>query len=360
MNALFLCLSFCFSHSLLTITYFIRLCYCFFSSPFFLPLVSHYYYQGNKRLNSSKAAGYTFTYIRQQGNRTLTRREEQDPAGLLKGIYWIQDPNGIYRLISYQAHPDQRFRAQVLTNRPGEVNETFPDVSEDDDSTTTTSASLITTTTLMLTERPSSGPVSSSSHQISCSKGEAANGGIENLIMMSTSSTNTESTTETGSNDETTNESTTTDTDVSTSNEPTETTTADTGSETTQTYDSDEPPGPLPDEDKKEEDALRYFLEYRVFVDKGGSIYRKEGTDESGRVIGTYMFLVDDKMDNNGSQEQQRSISISGRKEALKPKIKTVDTGVTSSHKDAAFVPLIRNPLMTARLRRQQKQTRGV
>jgi len=50
--------------------------------------------------------------------------------------------------------------------------------------------------------------------------------------------------------------------------------------------------------------ALKYFMEYRIHLMNGGSIYRKEGTDSQGKVIGSYMFLVHDRDDINHKREQ--------------------------------------------------------
>ena len=390
--------------------------------------------------------GYTFTFIRQDGNRTLTRKESQDSSGSLKGIYWIQDPNGIFRLISYEADPDQRFQAQVLTNRPGEVNVTFPSPFSGMEqpplvrTTTAAAASAVITTMTPMSPRPSSSnrsdeaslPSSSTRTDSSFDQVSSNCSGTveaEDLVMIAAGSENMTTTTEmtpvssssdpqfetlfpatdvipvttvtapdttsdamttSGRREEeeeesvtekkksidehrsnasnglvrkdsreraklisettttpSTRKTTTTRDDISdseheTTSLPASTTESEdeqgvtstatssystlldkdidvtesvTSTTTATAEESGGPPAPVPEdgspEGGEESDAegsglsaLRYFMEYRIHLMNGGSIYRKEGTDSQGKVIGSYMFLVHDKDDINHKREQ--------------------------------------------------------
>lgn len=150
-------------------------------------------------MDGGSGGGYTFTFMRQDGNRTLTRKETQDSSGFLKGIYWIQEPNGIFRLISYEADADTRFQARVLTNRPGEVNVTFPELPFT--VTPPTPVSLLPTMTTAspcldptdVPSPPSSGPLVSSSNQRSSNCSDT----LEPLPLLMTTGTSDEAVTTT-------------------------------------------------------------------------------------------------------------------------------------------------------------------
>lgn len=378
--------------------------------------------------SSDSRAGYSFTFMRQEGNRTLTRKETQDSSGFVRGIYWIQEPNGIFRLISYEADADHRFQAKVLTNRPGEVNVTFPasqlPLQVSAIIPVSSPSKTLAPDPSDVSSAPSSARLDSQSNQLSSDNCSLAPQSLLMTTLPTDAETETETTTtattttdvthdlefetfpSTSVMETTTSESETT-TDVTTSaagettttqeagddesangsidakvnrykgrngndsqkqpsrarskgqdkNLPQETTTETTSTSTTMEDMNDlerettsvlpsariepsdlmattsstifttttttakvekglsedsRPPTPLPQVtddvtgsgEAEDGDALRYFLEYRIPVLDGGSVYRKEGTDARGRVIGSYMFLVHDKEDINHKRQQ--------------------------------------------------------
>lgn len=69
---------------------------------------------------------FTFTYKIKDGNNTIERSEKQSPNGSLYGYYTVKNiVNGFLRSIFYSADVDS-FSASVFSNKPGDLNYTFP------------------------------------------------------------------------------------------------------------------------------------------------------------------------------------------------------------------------------------------
>lgn len=218
----------------------------------------------------------------QKGNRTLTRAEKQDHTGLVKGYYSVKDPGGIFRLVSYEANPDT-FQAQVLTNRPGDSNTTFPEAVPSlpvtASSTTAVPLGLVAEDLIVST---TSSPVETTTKDFVT---------ITPTVVVEVEETTTVSPTTTDLPvEETTTSMTSTTTDevvVIEEKIPPETT----------------PPAPVNPETVVVTpivptiiiDSPQYWLEYEVLLNGGRSIYRSEGTRDDGNIIGSYVILLDGK-----------------------------------------------------------------
>ena len=254
----------------------------------------------------------------QKGNRTLTRAEKQDSSGVVTGYYNIKDPGGIFRLVSYEANVDT-FQAQVLTNRPGEANTSFPETSEHPGNTNAVSPTVtptavpsgllaedlvVSTTTIIPMETTTMIPVETTTKDFVT---------LEPTVFVDISETTTVSSGMTTTMTMTTDVPTTTSLPIETREEvPPPTTT------------HPPPPAPLnPDSvvivtpiPTIVIDSPQYWLEYEILLN-GGRLYRSEGTNEEGKIIGSYMILLDTNKNNSSSDApvtgQQDVTRISNR-----------------------------------------------
>lgn len=72
----------------------------------------------NRQQDDEKPHPYNFAFEEKDVNFTITRQEEMDERGTVKGSYSYIDKDGIYRTVSYVAD-DDGFRATVDSNEPG-------------------------------------------------------------------------------------------------------------------------------------------------------------------------------------------------------------------------------------------------
>lgn len=80
----------------------------------------------NSSGNKSAVGAFSFTYKVKDGNNTIERSEKQQPNGSVVGYYLVKNLiSGFLRSIFYEANADT-FKASVYSNRPGDVNYTFP------------------------------------------------------------------------------------------------------------------------------------------------------------------------------------------------------------------------------------------
>jgi hypothetical protein len=208
----------------------------------------------------------------------------------VRGYYSVKDPGGIFRLVSYEANPDT-FQAQVLTNRPGDSNTTFPEV----------------VVPVSVTSPTVSPPLSST----------AVPSGLvaEDLIVSTTPSVETTTKdfitiTPTVVVEEITTFAPTTtslplEVEVITSTTAPTTERPTTMDVTIEEKINPESTPPAPDNPDAVSvitpmptiiiDSPQYWLEYEVLLNGGRSIYRSEGTREDGNIIGSYIILLDGK-----------------------------------------------------------------
>lgn len=64
---------------------------------------------------------YNFAYEEKDANFTITRQEEMDEHGTVKGSYSYIDRDGVFRTVNYIAD-ENGFRAAVQSNEPGLTN----------------------------------------------------------------------------------------------------------------------------------------------------------------------------------------------------------------------------------------------
>lgn len=64
---------------------------------------------------------YNFAFEEKDVNFTVTRQEEMDAQGVVKGSYSYIDKDGIFRTVNYIADNDG-FRASIQSNEPGLTN----------------------------------------------------------------------------------------------------------------------------------------------------------------------------------------------------------------------------------------------
>lgn len=64
---------------------------------------------------------YNFAYEEKDSNYTISRQEEMDDRGVVKGTYSYIDRDGHFRTVNYIAD-DDGFRVSVQSNEPGLTN----------------------------------------------------------------------------------------------------------------------------------------------------------------------------------------------------------------------------------------------
>ncbi|OTF81964.1 cuticle protein 57A-like protein, partial [Euroglyphus maynei] len=64
---------------------------------------------------------YNFGYEEKDANYTITRQEEMDEKGTVKGSYSYIDRDGTFRTVNYIAD-ENGFRAAIQSNEPGLTN----------------------------------------------------------------------------------------------------------------------------------------------------------------------------------------------------------------------------------------------
>jgi len=224
--------------------------------------------------------GYSFTYMMQKGNRTLTRAEKQDSNGLVRGYYSVKDPGGIFRVISYEATVDT-FQAQVLTNRPGDANTSFPEA-----------VVPIPVQSTTINPQPAALVVSTTTSAETTTKDFVTLTPTVVVEVETTTMTTTElPTTTTELPMTTTTELPTTTTEVTTTEVITEQmeelvdTTLSPSTTTPQVTDKEPIPTIIID-------TPQYWLEYEIML-SGASLFRSERTNQQGNVVGSYLIVID-------------------------------------------------------------------
>lgn len=229
----------------------------------------------------------------QKGNRTLTRAEKQDSNGLVRGYYSVKDPGGIFRVISYEATVDT-FQAQVLTNRPGDANTSFPEA-----------VAPIPVQSTTISPQPAALVVSTTTSAETTTKDFVTLTPTVVVEVETTTATTTELPTTT------TTELPTTTTEVTTTEVVTEQmeelvdTTLSPSTTTPQEIDKEPIPTIIID-------TPQYWLECEIML-SGASLFRSERTNQQGNVIGSYLIVVDQDKKDKMADKMMSSVS-SGHK----------------------------------------------
>lgn len=250
---------------------------------------------------------FTFSYKIKDGNNTIERSEKQSPNGSLNGYYTVTNlVNGFLRSIFYSADVDS-FSASVYSNKPGDVNYTFPE-------TTTTEVNIVDVTTAgnngiekeeinVITEVNTISQVNSTEGDF-----ELVTSVVVDMVDGTTVREEIETTTMSVTSTGTTLYETTTAATATT--EVTSTTADESSSETVSTPDSlSIPDGPISSAEIVSTSTPgsigvtsntsgtsilpSLWYEYEILLN-GGRFYRSESTDPiTGKLIGSYILLMD-------------------------------------------------------------------
>ena len=277
--------------------------------------------QGRKDDSQSSSADvhkspgtFTFSYKIKDGNNTIERSEKQSPNGSLNGHYTVKNlVNGFLRSIFYSADVDS-FSASVFSNKPGDVNYTFPESTV----ATTTEASIVDLPTAVNNgvEKEELNVISevSSVSQVNSTEGdfELVTSVVVDMVDPTTVKEEAEITTEVTSTattvDETTTAASVSAVDVtSTTSEGVNESSSEAPATTPDSLSI--PDGPIvsaeivgtstpvsvetPVNTSETSILPSLWYEYEILLN-GGRFYRSESTDPiTGKLIGSYILLMD-------------------------------------------------------------------